>query len=309
MEPSPIVIYFHHDCPDGRFSAALLSTHLSNGGAEVLIVRSASASMARFEMPPQGTGTVYFVDLCPTEAMVDKIERCARHIVVLDHHMSSEALCKSLCGRPGWTIHYHNDMCGAQIVDKYYPRARTTPQMDAALKAISSYDLWLDPVDEVFCFKFGTDVLWNRVVDSDETATAVQCNRFWDALNTTSYEDVVALGAPAMALVKAEYAECVPFYLQFASTDEWNGRAIAIRLKRTSNPSILGHWLLASHPEEVMVGVWPDRGGSYAASLRSRTLCIPSTLPWAKGHSCACGGMLPDTILSQLAPAAAGGEK
>jgi len=303
------VIYYHHDCTDGRVAASMLSKHLTNAGTKALLIRSASANMSRFDLPPPGTGTVYFVDLCPTEPLVEEIERRARYVVILDHHMSSVPLCERLRTRGRWTIRHHLDMCGAQIVDKYYPRQQATPNLDAALEAVAAFDLWLDPVDDVFCFKFGTDSLWRRVVEVDEAATYSQCNAFWDALASTSYDEVVALGKPALALVKAEYDACQPFRLQFDATPAWDGRAVAIMLKSNSNPSILGHWLLAEHREEVMIGVWPERSGAHAASLRSRTLCIPSTLPWAKGHSCACGGILPEGILPQLSSVADRSEK
>lgn len=287
----------------------MLAKHLMNIGEKILLVRSASANMSRFDPPPTGTEIVYFVDLCPIEPIVEEIEYRARKVVVLDHHMSSAPLCERLRTRGGWTIHHHLDMCGAQIVDKYYPRQTATPYLDTALEAVAAFDLWLDPVDDVFCFKFGADLLWRSVVEADDAATAAQCSAFWDVLSSTPYDEVVALGKPALALVKSEYDECKPFRLQFDATSAWDGRAVAIMLKSNSNPSILGHWLLAEHREEVMIGVWPERNGKHAASLRSRTLCIPSTLPWAKGHSCACGGVLPEGIRPQLAPVADQPEK
>src|SRR3989338_4469799 len=71
------VIYFHRGCTDGRVAAALLVAHLRAHGVRGLHVQAACATMARFAYPPADTDAIYFVDLCPTEAMVPQLERGA----------------------------------------------------------------------------------------------------------------------------------------------------------------------------------------------------------------------------------------
>ena len=75
------MVYFHWNCSDGRVAASLLVAHLLKQGAAPH-VRSASASMHRFEYPPAGTDTVYFVDLCPQIDMVERLEAWARRIMI-----------------------------------------------------------------------------------------------------------------------------------------------------------------------------------------------------------------------------------
>ena len=302
------VVYFHRGCADGRVAAALLAAHLGPDAR----VQSASASMSGFEYPPAGTDTAFFVDLCPTEDMLPRLAQCAREVVILDHHLSSRDLCARLAGRPGFRVHHHMDLCGAQVVDTHYPRAAhpraahpraagpAHARVSAAIAAVATYDLWLDPSDDVFRFKAGVDLLWARATVDGAPTTAAQCRAFLAALAETPHAEVVALGAPALAAVEAEYRACTPFPARFAPAAGWDGGARALAVRAQSNASILGHWLLRDYPEEVAVLLWPARDGVQRASLRSRTLCIPDALPWARGHAHACAGRLPADVAERL---------
>ena len=135
---------------------------------------------------------------------------------------------------------------------------------------------------------------------SRRATTASQCRAFLAALAETPHAEVVALGAPALAAVEAEYRACTPFPARFAPAAGWDGGARALAVRAQSNASILGHWLLRDYPEEVAVLLWPARDGVQRASLRSRTLCIPDALPWARGHAHACAGRLPADVAERL---------
>src|SRR3989338_3760480 len=177
------VIYFHRGCTDGRVAAALLVAHLRAHGVRGLHVQAACATMARFAYPPADTDAIYFVDLCPTEAMVPQLERCAARLVVLDHHLSAAPTCAALAARPRWTVHHHMDPCGAQVVDAHCPRARPGmfAPLDTALALVAAYDLWRDPDDRVFRFQAGADVLWARATLRGPT-TPDECVFFLRAL-------------------------------------------------------------------------------------------------------------------------------
>src|SRR3989338_7593984 len=190
------VIYFHRGCTDGRVAAALLVAHLRAHGVRGLHVQAACATMARFAYPPADTDAIYFVDLCPTEAMVPQLERCAARLVVLDHHLSAAPTCAALAARPRWSVRHHRVLGGAQVDDAHYPRARPGmfAPLDTALALVAAYDLWRDPDDRVFRFQAGADVLWARATLRGPT-TPDECVFFLRALADPPAADVAALGA------------------------------------------------------------------------------------------------------------------
>lgn len=306
------VVYFHWNCSDGRVAAALLVTHLLAQGAAPH-VRSASASMHRFEYPPAGTDTVYFVDLCPQIDMVERLEACARRIVVLDHHVSARATAAHVAARPQWAVHVHADLCGAQVVDRAFPRDRggRLAALDAALAYVADYDLWRRPDDDVFRFNEGLGVLWRACTTRGAPTTARECAHFLHALAQTPCADVVAMGAPAHAAVVADYARRPPFVIRLAPpTAAWDGTAVGVALDRGCNATLLCHWLLRDFPgAEVAVGLWPPGGAGRKVSMRARTLCLPRSadtphghLAWAFGHAQACGGTLPPGAAETIEP-------
>src|SRR3989338_4223649 len=276
------VIYFPRGCPDGRVAAALLVAHLRAHGVRGLHVQAACATMARFAYPPADTDAIYFVDLCPTEAMVPQLERCAARLVVLDHHLSAAPTCAALAARPRWTVHHHMDLCGAQVVDAHYPRARPGmfAPLDTALALVAAYDLWRDPDDRVFRFQAGADVLWARATLRGPT-TPDECVFFLRALADTPAADVAALGAArrgaaaaprgagAPARRAAECAAAAPYALRLAApTAAWDGAAVAIDLGARANASVLCHWLLRDHPRPRGAaggGAGGGRGGAAPA--------------------------------------------
>src|SRR3989338_4064917 len=134
--------------------------------------------------------------------------------------------------RPRWTVHHHMDLCGAQVVDAHYPRARPGmfAPLDTALALVAAYDLWRDPDDRVFRFQAGADVLWARATLRGPT-TPHECVFFLRALADTPAADVAALGAARHAAAAAEYAAAAPYALRLAApTAAWDGAAVAIDL-------------------------------------------------------------------------------
>lgn len=307
------VVYFHWNCSDGRVAAALLVVHLLKQGAAHLRVRSAGASLDRFEDPPAGTHTVYFVDLCPRIDMVPRLEAAARRIVVLDHHLSARATAAHVAARPQWTVHLHPELCGAQVVDRVFPRDRggRLAPLDAALACVADYDLWRRPADDVFCFEAGLGALWRACTTRGAPTTAGECAQFLFALAQTPCAEVAAMGAPLHAAVAADYARRPPFAVQLAPPSAaWDGAAVGVELDRGCNATLLCHWLLRDFPDaEVAVGLWPARGGARKVSMRARTICLPKSaetphghLAWAFGHAQACGGTLPPGVAETITP-------
>ncbi len=286
------VVYFHRGCTDGHVAAALFVAHADHADFDVC---AAYPSLAGFVCPPPGS-TAVFVDLCPDAAVAAELRRRRVRVHVYDHHLSSRDVC---AGAAFERAQHHMNLCGAQVVDTFFPRA-PGPAYEATtrkLAAVAAYDLWLDPDDDAFRFQEGVRVLWARATTRGAPTTADQCRAFLAAFAAAPYADIVALGAPALAEIEAEYRACAPHVLRLAppgAPGAWDGTARAVALGPRSNVSVLLHWLLRDHPEEVAAGVWPAADGPARVSLRSRALCLPDALPWARGHAHACGGVLPN---------------
>lgn len=306
-------VYFHWNCNDGHVALGLLVAHLLQQRTRGLRVQSVTASMRRFVYPPAGTDTAYFVDLCPRPDMVARLEECAQRIVVLDHHISARDTAARAEGRPQWTFHLHMDACGAQIVERVFPRARDgwLSSIDRALEYVADYDLWRRADDDVFCFKTGLELMWFGCTMQNTPTTPGECAAFMTALAATPCSDIVAAGRPKHDAAIRDYAARKPFAIRLAPpTAAWDGVAVGVELDSASNPSLLCHWLLRDFPDaEVAVGLYPARDGERRVSLRSRTLCLPRSagspegcLEWAFGHARACGGVLPPGAVETILP-------
>lgn len=314
---SGAVVYFHCNCADGRVAASLLVAHLLRTGAPNLQVHSASASMSNFKYPPADTSVIYFVDLCPRIDMVARLEACARRLVVLDHHLSARATAAYVAARPKWTVHLHMDLCGAQVVDRVFPRVPggRLAGLDDALAYVADYDLWRRPDEDVFRFHAGLGALWHECTIRGVPTDVGNCVHFIASLAETPCAEIAARGAPLHAAVVADYKRRAPFVVHLAPpTPAWDGVAVGVELASGCNPTLLCHWLLRDFPgAEVAVGLWPPGGRDDPAprrvSMRSRTICLPKSaetpaghLEWAFGHAHACGGALPPSALETIQP-------
>ena len=58
---------------------------------------------------------VYFIDFCPSEIEIKKIEKIAKKLIVIDHHIGKEDLVKSLANSV-----FRNGVSGAYLAQEYF---------------------------------------------------------------------------------------------------------------------------------------------------------------------------------------------
>lgn len=280
-------IFYHRGCCDGHAALGLLLRAL--GGEPTLY--SVPANLSNFPDLPDGKGTAYFVDCCPTEPMIEVLERAFFNIHILDHHLSSQAFCAAVAERPGWTVHHAMDRCATQIVRDVY----ALEGVDTLVDMTAKFDLWTDPSNDTFRWMLAASALWERITGRSTTTPAL-ARAYIDELASKSVADMNAGGERDMEMVYHEYNAASVHELQLGEASEaWDGRALVLVLDSVSQPSILLHWLLRDHAEfKVAIGVWRKKfADSFSCSLRSVDgFDITAHVPWARGHAQAAGGMI-----------------
>ncbi|MBI4193128.1 MAG: hypothetical protein HY536_00695 [Candidatus Colwellbacteria bacterium] len=124
----PIVVLYHDNCLDG-FGAAWSAWKKFKSNATY---RGVSYG---FEPPEKLAGKeIYLLDFSFDEATLKRLERSARRLTVIDHHISAEKSVRSLANHVFNTRH-----SGAALAWRFFHPGRPLPRM---LAHIEDVDLW-----------------------------------------------------------------------------------------------------------------------------------------------------------------------
>lgn len=288
-------VFTHKFCNDGAAAAGLLCRALDRTG---IVLRMVSANMEDMPELQLDMGTAYFVDCCPTEGLIARVEAAFSEIYVYDHHISSRALCEKLNGAK-WHVVHDLERCATEIVRDEYK----ITDADLLVEMTAKYDRWTDPSDRVFQWMLAANrMLHDLIVQHRITADLLV--RYVNAIIAKTCEDMLAQGKDDMEDVRNCYEYARPGVLEYGARDGWDGRALVLFCDDAAQPSILLHWLLRDHPEfEVAIGVWRKKFESeYRCSVRSRTIDVTEHLPWARGHANAAGGKIDRATLNRATP-------
>ncbi|HDO23744.1 MAG TPA: hypothetical protein ENG99_00835 [bacterium] len=123
-----IVVYYHHD-EDG-FGAAWSAWKKFGNKAEYVEINYDKKD----EISEHKNREIYFLDFCPAEKVIKKLLRTGKKVVVIDHHISSKSLVKSVPEHV-----YGNKNSGAVLSWKYFHSGKKVPKL---LEYIEDMDIW-----------------------------------------------------------------------------------------------------------------------------------------------------------------------
>lgn len=314
-------VYAHKGCNDGHLAAALYVLGLLATGHSIenIELRFLSAGMSNFEIPARSDSDdetcvwhAVFVDLSPTTEHDKKLEAYYDHISVFDHHLSSADFLETKRLHLQWFVMHTMEKCGSSIVfDHFFKHVDEIAVGDehisadlakAVVDATDAYDTWKSPTPEVFKFVTAMNSVWSQCTQPRTSTTIDQLLEFFRRVCSLTPETVEAMTGEWWASIKFEAKIATKFVVELPTADGEKLRAITWFGDAVTNPSIVAHMILDTHLDyEVAMCLFrKNENGSivYQASLRSRTLNIPSKLNWARGHAQACGGMLPNDVLN-----------
>lgn len=313
-------VYAHKGCNDGHVAAALYVLGLlhSKHPVENIKLQFLSASLSHFDIPVQlGTGDemyvrhAVFVDLSPTAEHAERLEAFFDQISVFDHHLSSAPFLETKRQNPKWFVDHTMEKCGSSIVfDHFFGHADEIAVGDVCIPVrlakdiviiTDLYDTWKSPTPKVLMFVTAMNSVWSQCTKPRTSTTVDQLLEFFRRVCSLTQETVDEMTREWWASIKFEAKIASKFTVELPTSDGGELRAITWFGDAASNPSIVAQMVLDKYPDyEVAMCLFRrNENGSivYQASLRSRTLDIPSKLDWARGHAQACGGMLPRSVV------------
>lgn len=133
-----IIVFYHEHCTDGfagsyvahkkfKDKADYIPLSHTTDGANVLLSKKIKINDLKDK-------EVYFVDFCLNEVEMKKVEKVAKKLVVIDHHIGKEELVKSLPNSV-----FRNGVSGAYLAHEYFFPKKEIPKL---IKYISIGDTW-----------------------------------------------------------------------------------------------------------------------------------------------------------------------
>jgi len=236
-------ILYHADCPDG-FGAAYTAWKHFGAKATYLPVQH---SQPVPDIKPNAD--IYFVDFCYPKDTLLKIVSQAKHVQVLDHHISAQKDLASLnvADYPNLSVHFDMSKSGAVLAWEHFFAQQAVPDF---LLYIQDKDLWQ--------FKLPL---------SKEFSAALRCHemRFdtWDNLIPKTKE----LCKEGIILMRYQTQ------LVNKLCNNWFATEVGGYQVPTVNSGVLqseiGNQLCISHPESKFAVVYVDVDGKRLYSLRS----------------------------------------
>ncbi len=124
---TPVVVFYHNFCRDG-FASAWVAWKKFGDRARYIPVDYQTSP------PPVRDSLVYSIDFCYPDAVLKKIEKENKQVVVIDHHASLQPL---VSARPQNISDTHHS--GSALAWKYFFPGRPIPRL---LRHIEDEDLW-----------------------------------------------------------------------------------------------------------------------------------------------------------------------
>jgi oligoribonuclease NrnB/cAMP/cGMP phosphodiesterase (DHH superfamily) len=138
-------VFTHAECIDGVFAAYTTIKYLRHTGTGNVSCFPVNLGTP-FDVPKEGN--IIFVDMCPSSDVIQAILNNGQHLTILDHHVSNEALIKSI-QHPNATAIYDVSRCGAKLA--YYHFGGSSPVDALGLPSISAayyLETLIDYVDD-----------------------------------------------------------------------------------------------------------------------------------------------------------------
>lgn len=235
-----IVVLYHQYCPDG-FGAAWAAWKKFGNRAEYIGVNHK-------EPLPKGLKgkTVYTVDFCYSGELFENLQKTAKLLIVLDHHITQ----KEWVARAD-EFRFEMDHSGAVIAWNYFHPQKAVPR---ALLHIEDIDLWK------FALPHTREV--SALLASYPFDFKIRDAFIRGFENTEKRKRYIAEGA---AILRYQQ-RVVRANIEVASLVEFEGHRVLASNSFTQTSEI-GNQLARSHPPFAIV--WSERDGMIIVSLRS----------------------------------------
>lgn len=136
-DPSPLVIYHGHGCPDG-FAAALAAWLFYEGKAEFLGLDHGDIKTVG-DLPDLAGRAVYILDFSFAPELMRSIEERAAKLVMLDHHKSAADKLTGFSCRCG-VVHFDMGKSGARLAWEYFWPEQALPDL---VRFVEDRDIWV----------------------------------------------------------------------------------------------------------------------------------------------------------------------
>ena len=134
-----IIVFYHEYCTDGftgsyvaykkfKDKADYIALSHTVNGENILASKKVSLSLLKDK-------EVYFIDFCLNEIEMRKIEKIAKKLIVIDHHIGKEELVKSISNSV-----FRDGVSGAYLAQEYFFPKKEMPKF---IKYISIGDTWV----------------------------------------------------------------------------------------------------------------------------------------------------------------------
>ncbi len=266
----PILVLYHANCPDG-FGAAWAAWKKFGKRAEYLAVEP-----RELPVPLPKDREIYVLDNSYSAAILKKLMRTNKRVVVIDHHESSR---KDVAQIPGNI--FDSKHSGAVLAWRHFHRKKSMPRL---LEYVEDCDLWRYqlPDSEALCtfialalFEFP---IWSQLAVAFERS-----------------EDLAKFTAQGKLLLAYE-DRLIDEIARKAGVVEFKGhRVLAVNSSAKRLTSELGHRLCRKQPPFGIV--WYIEKGKLKVSMRAAGRLdvskLASAFPEGGGHPNAAGFTIP----------------
>jgi len=134
-----IIVFYHEHCTDG-FASAYTAWKKFKDNAEYIALSHTVTDedilkSKKVKINDLKEKEIYFIDFCPKETELKKIQKVAKKLVVIDHHIGAKDLVESLVGSV-----FRNGVSGAYLAHEYFFPKKDIPKIIKYISAGDTYN-------------------------------------------------------------------------------------------------------------------------------------------------------------------------
>jgi oligoribonuclease NrnB/cAMP/cGMP phosphodiesterase (DHH superfamily) len=133
-----IIVFYHEHCSDGFAGSYIAYKKFKNKADYIALSHTADGEniliSKKIKISELKDKEVYFIDFCLNEIEMRKIQKVAKKLIVIDHHIGKEELVKSIPNSV-----FRNGVSGAYLAHEYFFPKKEIPKL---VKYISIGDTW-----------------------------------------------------------------------------------------------------------------------------------------------------------------------
>ncbi len=139
-----IIVFYHGECLDGFGGAYVAWKKFKNKADYIALSYNAGGENIlkekNIKILELKDKEIYFIDFCLNEIELKKVEKVAKKLAILDHHISKKDLVESISNSI-----FRNDVSGSYIAHEYFFSNKKVPKL---IEHISIGDTWTFSKDE-----------------------------------------------------------------------------------------------------------------------------------------------------------------